>query len=358
MPKRRANIYKRKDGRWEARYVSSVGIDGKKKYTSVYASTYREVKEKQAEGMKSASAPTKRNGSLTIEDVMMMWLATTVNSVKETTYQKYERTIRNHIINELGKIQLDSISGQIIDQYAFKKLHEEKLASKTVNDILMILGLGLTYAEEEYGYSKPKIRRVKEEKKEMRVLSTQEQEILERYLLHELDLYKLGVIVTLYSGLRIGEVCALHWDDIRDGRMYISKSVQRVKKGTTTTIVVTSPKTMASKRVIPIPASICQIIEPFRSEGPMLKTSTGKPVEPRLLQMKFQRYIAESNIGKANFHALRHTFATRCIEAGFDIKTLSEILGHTDVKTTLNRYVHSSFELKRNNMDKLRLTIV
>lgn len=356
MPRRGTNIYKRKDGRWEARYVVSIGLDGKKKYASVYAATYREVKAKQLEYMSNCRPHPNAGLNSKLEDVMWVWLASTVNTVKPSTFQKYESVIRNHIANGLGNLQLQYISSQTIDQFAAEKLQgPRKLSPKTVNDILTIIGLGMSFAEQEFGYIKPKIRRVKEERKEMRVLSCSEQMILEKYLLSDLDLYKLGIIVTLYSGLRIGELCALHWDDVRDGRIYVSKSYRRIKSGSATILEVTSPKTAASVRVIPIPSSVQSIIEPFRSAGPILTTRNGKQVEPRLMQAKFHKYLSESGIDNANYHSLRHTFATRCIEAGFDVKTLSEILGHTDVKTTLNRYVHSSYELKQSNMEKLKI---
>ena len=359
MPRRGTNIYKRKDGRWEARYVVSSSLDGKKKYASVYAATYREAKAKQLECINlQCSCPTaKANPKL--EDVMWAWLASTVNTVKPSTFQKYESVIRNHIVNGLGNLHLRYLTSQTIDQFAASKLQgENKLSPKTVNDILSIIGMVFSFAEQEFGYTKPKIRRVKEEHKEIRVLSLEEQRKLEKYLLSDLNLYKLGIIVTLYSGLRIGELCALHWDDVRDGRIYVSKSYRRIKSGSSTVLEVTSPKTTASVRVIPIPSSIQSIIEPFRSAGPILKTRSGKQVEPRLMQAKFHKYLSESGVDNANYHSLRHTFATRCIEAGFDVKTLSEILGHTDVKTTLNRYVHSSYELKQNNMEKLKIVVL
>lgn len=357
MPKRGTNIYKRKDGRWEARYVSSIGLDGKKKYSSVYAPTYREAKAKQIECMNNVHICSTAGINSSLEEIMWAWLSSTVNSVKASTFQKYESVIRNHISNGLGNLQLRLVSSQVIDQYTHEKLQgSDKLSPKTVNDILTIIGMAMSFAEQEYGYVKPKIRRVKEERKEMRVLSCDEQMILEKHLLCDLDLYKLGVIITLYSGLRVGELCALHWDDIKDDRIYVSKSYRRIKSGSSTVLEVTTPKTAASVREIPLPSTLCNVVEPYRSVGPVLKTRSGKQVEPRLMQAKFYKYLSESGIKKANFHALRHTFATRCIEAGFDVKTLSEILGHTDVKTTLNRYVHSSYELKRSNMEKLKLT--
>lgn len=358
MPKRGTNIYKRKDGRWEARYVVAVGIDGKKKYASVYAATYRDARDKQLQCMQNIHIPQNVGVNATLEEIMWTWLATTVNTVKPSTFQKYESVIRNHISIGLGQVQLKFITSQLIDQYTHEKLQgENALSPKTVNDILTIIGLAMSFAEQEYGYKKPRIRRVKEERKEMRVLSLDEQKVLEKHLLCDTDLYKLGVIIALYSGLRVGELCALHWEDIKDDRICVNKSYRRIKAGSSTVLEVSTPKTAASVRIIPIPSSVRCIVESFRSSGPVLKTRTGKQVEPRLMQLKFRKYISECSMEKANFHALRHTFATRCIEAGFDVKTLSEILGHTDVKTTLNRYVHSSYELKQSNMEKLKISV-
>lgn len=358
MPRRGTNIYKRKDGRWEARYVVSVGIDGKKKYASVYAPTYREAKDKQHQCMQNLHVSSGNGMNSTLEEIMWEWLSTTVNSVKRTTYQKYESLIRNHISSGLGNIQLKFISSQMIDQFAYEKMQGESgLSPKSVNDILAIIGSAMTFAEQEYGFHKPKIRRVKEQRKEMRVLSIDEQRVLVNYLLQDKDLYKLGILLALYTGLRVGELCALHWDDIKTDRIYVNKSYQRIKEGSSTMLMESSPKTPASVRVIPLPSSVQLMVEPFRTTGPVLKTRTGQQVEPRLIQMKFRKIISDCGIEGATFHTLRHTFATRCVEAGFDVKTLSEILGHTDVKTTLNRYVHSSYELKQSSMEKLKITV-
>lgn len=257
MSKRGTNIYKRKDGRWEARYVASIGLDGKKKYSSVYAPTYQEAKSKQLDRLKNIHLNLKSGSNPSLEEIMWIWLSTNANSVKQSTFQKYESVIRNHIAGEISRLQVQYISSQIINQYAYDKLRGERnLSPKTINDILTIISMGLSFAEQEYGYTKPKIRRVKEDHKEMRVLSRNEQAILEKYLLQDLDLYKLGVIITLYSGLRIGELCALHWEDVVDVRITATKSYRRIKKGSSTVLELTTPKTNASIRVIPVPTSI------------------------------------------------------------------------------------------------------
>lgn len=355
MPKRGNNIYKRKDGRWEARYVQSIQPDGTKKYASVYAHTYREAKQRQLHCMQHIHLHTPNTPNLSLEELMWNWLGSISNQVKPSTYLKYESMIRNHLIAGIGQMPAQSVSGSMIDQLADEKLHgPSPLSPKSINDLLVILGMAFTYANAEYGIVKPTIRRVKEATREMRVLSRQEQQILEAYLLQNMDCYKLGVLLALYSGLRIGELCALQWDDIRDGNIFVNKSLHRIRKGDVTQVEFSSPKTASSNRIIPLPGFLISILEERRSSGSVLQTPGGKTVEPRLMQHHFARYISACQLDKTNFHALRHTFATRCVEAGFDVKTLSEILGHTDVKTTLNRYVHSSHEQKKRNMEKLQ----
>lgn len=229
------------------------------------------------------------------------------------------------------------------------------LSAKTINDIIIVIGLSLSYAEEVYGIKKPKLQRVKEPKKVMRVLSLQEQKQLEQYLYHDMNLYHFGVLLALYTGIRIGELCALQWDDIRTDCIIISKTMHRIQDNDHTIIEITEPKTPSSVRTLPIPEFLKNIIDGYRrSCGYVLVNRNGNWVEPRLMQLTFKKIIEDCDLPKTNFHALRHTFATRCIEAGFDVKSLSEILGHADVKTTLNKYVHSSFEFKKENMKRLK----
>ena len=130
--------------------------------------------------------------------------------------------------------------------------------------------------------------------------------------------------------------------------------MQRIKENNRTIIEINEPKTKNSIRTIPIPLFLRPLVEEYRSAGTVLKNRNGRAVEPRLMQVTFEKYISDCGLSKTNFHALRHTFATRCVEAGFDIKTLSEILGHSDVKTTLNKYVHSSIKQKQKNMELLK----
>lgn len=352
MSRKGTNIYKRKDGRWEARYVKSIEADGSKKYGYVYGSSYHEARDKQLHLMQNICLPAKQT-YITLSELMQEWLASITLTIKKSTYQKYESLIRNHITAEsIGKIQVRFLTAKSINDLAARKL--EMLSAKSVNDILVIVNSALSYAEEIYNIPKIKFRYIKEPAKEMRVLSAFEQQKLEAYLRRDMDIFKFGVLLALYTGIRVGELCALQWDDVKRNEIVISKTLHRIKGNERTVLEVTEPKTRTSKRVIPLPTFFIPTVEQFRSRGAVLRTQSIKVSEPRLMQHKFEKYIKECGLPKTNFHALRHTFATRCVEAGFDIKSLSEILGHTDVKTTLNKYVHSSYELKQRNMELLR----
>lgn len=357
MPRRGENIYKRKDGRWEARYVKEITADGKKKYGSVYASSYKEVKAKQ---QLCILQPTENHNPIriTVTELIAEWLSSMKNQVKPCTYQKYECVCRNHIISDLGTIAVRYISRFTIMSFT-ERLLEKNLSSKTVNDILIVLGLALKYAQESYSITVPKINYVKEHQREMRVFSVQEQQIITEYLLKQIDIHKFGVLLTLYTGMRIGELCALRWDDITDEYIVINKTMMRIKNEQgKTEVKIGSPKSESSNRIIPTPKCLLPMINQFRSDGYVLSSDNLKYTEPRLMQIKFGQMVVACNVEKTNFHTLRHTFATRCIEAGVDVKTLSELLGHADVKTTLNRYVHSSFGLKQKSMEQLEMSLI
>ncbi len=364
MPRRGECIYKRKDGRWEARYVREIGVDGRKKYASVYAESYRAVKEKQQQHIAQKCKNVSTNASLCISDVITLWLNHIKHNVKLSTYRKYEGLFENHIKPLMGNMPLKSVSRTTIERFSHAlKANGRKgggsLSVKTVNDILIILSLAFDYAEEEFDVILPRITSLREEKKEARVLSNEEHKKLTEYLLTDMDEYKFGVLLALNTGLRIGELCALKWEDVTESYLIVDKTMQRLKGDYgKTEIIIDSPKSNSSKRIIPLPKFIARFAECFRKEsGYVISTARTPYCEPRTVQQRFREITEETGLIGVTFHTLRHTFATRCIEAGFDVKTLSEILGHSDVKTTLNRYVHSSFELKQHNMEKLSIPV-
>jgi integrase len=203
----------------------------------------------------------------------------------------------------------------------------------------------------------------KERPSKMRVLSDDEQAILEKFLCTDMDESKLGIFVCLYTGIRIGEVCSMLWSDfsLEKGVLNVSRTMQRIQNLETessekTKVVTTDPKSDFSVRTIPLPDCLLEKLKQFNPalQGTYLLTGeAGRFIEPRTYQYRFKSYLLKCGITDANFHALRHTFSTRCVALGFDLKSLSEILGHANVNITLNRYVHPTLEMKRSNMNKL-----
>lgn len=372
MSKKGENIYKRKDGRWEGRYIRFYDENEKAKYGYVYAKTYNEVKQKLFEKKSMvANQPNIVSQKFIIyNEVLDAWLQSTRINTKESTYARYTHLIDTHIRPILGKYQLSKISTQMVEGFIENQLtkgrldNKGSLSPKTVTDILTIVKSTMEYGKYKNLNVICNLSKlaVKKKDKEMRVLCQQEQEALVKVLLHEMDLYKFGVLLSLSTGIRVGELCALQWEDlsISNSTLKIRKTMQRIQEtnvsaSTKTKVIITEPKSQCSIRDIPLPSYITDIAQQFVNHPKtfILSGEKNKYVEPRTMQNRFKTYVKESGIEAANFHALRHTFATRCVEVGFELKSLSEVLGHANVNITLNRYVHSSFDLKHSNMNKL-----
>lgn len=372
MSRKGENIYKRKDGRWEGRFIKKYNLEGKAKYGYVYAKSYREVKSKLEVAKINNLQLCDDNDNLLYCDLLDKWLSNKKREVKYSSYIRYKNTIENHIKPKLGTLKVNDISSDIIQEYLKVKSENGRLdksgglSNKSLSDILVIIKETLKFGN-VYNTSINNLRTtISHNHKAMRVLNESEQTRLTTTLLNDTDVYKMGVLICLYTGIRIGELCALKWSDIslESKVLNINKTLQRLpntnlEADTKTSLFVSEPKSNSGNRIIPIPEFLYNIILPFKRQDDINVISTEqKPVvEPRTMQNYFKKYLTESNISDANFHSLRHTFATRCIEVGFDIKTLSEILGHSSVKITLDRYVHSSLNLKKLNMQKLKFAI-
>ena len=284
------------------------------------------------------------------------WLFFNKNSLKKSTIQTYGYLFEKHILNsELRYYSLTELNAEDIIAYS-DNLLKKRLSPKTINCVLQLIHSIFSYAKNTYGVEPPRIRYVKDCVKETRVLSSAEQSRLEIYARKDSDIFNFGILFALYTGVRIGELCAITWDDIHDGNIRINKTMRRLNNSAGKSVVMLDkPKTKSSYRTIPLPDFLNKDVELRRGRDFefLLSDEKYKKIEPRLMQKHFKTVCAELGLDAVTFHTLRHTFATRCIECGFDPKTLSEILGHADVKTTLNRYVHSSLELKRNSMNLL-----
>ncbi len=371
MPRKGLNIYKRKDGRWEGRYVKERTPSGKLRYGYIYGQSYGEVR-KLLLSIETKKAPEENPAKgVVFNGILDLWLQSKRPRTKESTFSCYYRHVENHIRPILGTLPLADLNALQIEQFICYLLREGRtdgnggLAPKTVSDILSIVKEAMEYAQ-HMGYRihcPTSHLSPKQHDREMRVLSVEEQRCLEKVLLSDIDRSKFGVLISLYTGLRIGELCALKWNciDVQHDVLWVRKTLQRIQAiqcaEAKTKVVITEPKSDCSHRCIPLPAYISRIAQTFIAapEAFVLTGNAEKFLEPRTLQYRFSRYIKQSGIATANYHSLRHTFATRCVESGFDVKTLSEILGHSSVSITLNRYVHSSLALKRENMNKLPL---
>lgn len=377
MPKKGENIYKRKDGRWEGRYIRTRTADGKAVYGSVYASTYREAKAKLIAAVASNSpvqAEPAHSSQTDYSDqfgsVATQWLEDIRSQVKESTYNKYRNLLESYILPEIGHMLLCGISQETIKSHCDGLLlrggqGKNGLSAKTVSDVLSVIRSVLRFAVKmgkPISFDVQSIR-IKQSAAEMRVLSRSEQDRLCQYLSSDLNPANIGILVCLFTGIRIGEVCALQWEDISlsDQTIHVHQTMQRVQNkqeaetATKTRVIITAPKSACSIRTIPIPDMLAEYIIQHKTSatGYFLTNSCLQYMEPRVLQMRFKQALKKCSVESANYHSLRHTFATRCIELGFDVKSLSEILGHASVNITMNRYVHPSMDLKRENMQRL-----
>lgn len=368
MSKRGENIFKRKDGRWEAR-VPENRIDGKKVYKSIYGRNYTEVKRKREDYYRSASRKKPQEfRAATFSDIADRWLVSVKGTVKESSFTRYFRNVHSYLNPAVGAVGLSEISVDCVCELKDELLESggkrgEGLSEKTVSDLLSTLKMVLIYAGEQ-GYpvmNAELIRNPKKKKREVSVIPGGVISRLEEVLISSDDRISLGILLTLHTGIRNGELCGLRWSDFdfNSGTISICRTVERIKDLSPlaerrTKVVITEPKTESSRREIPLPKTLCGYLRSRRgADDEYLLTGTDKPSEPHTLYIRYERFLRRNGFESYTFHAIRHTFATRGIASGFDAKSLSEILGHSDVTTTLRCYVHPSMEEKRSQMETL-----
>ncbi len=311
---------------------------------------------------------------ITINDVSIEWLNMKKLTVKQSTFSTYYCIVKRQIIPELGEIPLEKLNSSMINDFTSRKMrsdgedNKKGLGNKTVRDINVVLKSIIKYAEREYQMcnlaENTVVPRLKKEKIE--TLTDDEVKTLFNYLWeYRTDPRCAGILLCMYSGMRLGEICALRWKDIdlSNRLIYVRQTLQRIaipdeNSIRKTRIVIDEPKTASSIRTIPISRQIYRCIKNIRGkadESCFFLTNTDRFVEPRNYQYFFKRVLQNNGIRSVNFHILRHTFATQCVAVGMDVKTLSEILGHANISITLNYYVHSSIEMKRKQIDLLKL---
>lgn len=298
------------------------------------------------------------------------------NSVKPSTAATFYDLIFRHIIPDLGEYHLSELNLFLLQSFFNQKYENGRLDRKgglsyqTISSIHTVLNSALQYAQSNGILARNccvDVRLPKREWKKVRVFTRNEQKKIENAALQSKNPNSIGIILCLYTGIRIGELCALHIEDVDTSNrmLHVQRTLERIKcleeNGPRTMLYEGRPKSHSSIRDIPLPGflveSLCNYINQYRNnavmDAPFISGKNGNAIEPRVYQKYFQTILNKAKVENANFHCLRHTFATRALEAGVDPKTLSELLGHSNASITMNIYAHSLYEHKFEAMERL-----
>ena len=303
-----------------------------------------------------------------LKEWLSVWLEKyTKHTVKLRTYDRYKYIIEKHINPKLGDYDLDDLNGEIFQDFVLSELENGnlntngKLANNSVIGIVNVLKGSMALAKSLDKVQRDEIKKIKlpsPTEKPVTAFEKHEQEKIEKYCLTSNKSNYIGIVICLYTGIRLGELLALTWEDIdfQTGIMSITKTSYRIKENGVPRIVIDNPKTKNSSRVIPLPKALLDILKKIKKTSNskyVISTRTGGIVGTRAYQRTYERILSKIRVGYKNFHSLRHTFATRAIEMGMDVKTLSEILGHKNPVVTLTRYTHSMMSYKTDMMNKM-----
>ena len=300
---------------------------------------------------------------LTFSQVSSLWKADKRMYVKASSYAAYLQHLNKHLLPVFGSST--GITANMAQDYANRMLGLG-LALKTVKDSVLVLKMIYRYGERMGVWPHLDFRihypTSAEENKRLPVLTVSQQQRLIRHLRDNFSFRNLGLLICLHSGLRIGEICGLQWKDVdvAAGEIHVRKTVSRIwisdGEERSYTLSIGSPKTSASVRDIPITRALADILRPLRKvvnpEFYVVSNAAG-PLEPRYYRDYFRKVLDNLSIPSIRFHALRHSFATRCIESKCDYKTVSVILGHASITTTLDLYVHPGYKEKKRVIDKM-----
>lgn len=365
MARRGENVYKRKDGRWEGRILIDKG-----KYQYLYGQSYKNVKDKMKDYQRGAKLRSEQESQRHETAVWMLenWLGGDLcQQVKPSTYETYYRCMHKYALPFFTIDGNSRMTKESVKRFAETIRENDQLAESTKRKILTIFRIALKDILKEvpdHTSIMEAVRLPKSESREIQVFSVKEQKVLEAAAFRCEDKRALGVILCFYTGIRLGELCALRWSDIDTdaGMLSVMRTVCRTKSfepenAKKTELVVGTPKSRKSARKIPLPTFLMDIVLTSRQfipsdENAYILSCKSTPVDPRSYQKLFQRILEDAQLPERKFHTIRHTFATRALELGIDIKTVSEILGHSNVSTTLNIYAHSLMEHKKAAIEK------
>jgi integrase len=358
MARRQRNIYKRKNGSYEARFIKERCPEGKAVYASVYAKTYSEVKKKLE--LKKASACINQSTSSGTRQKVVCILEKHLEDrrllIKPSTYWLYQGYLENHVKPFFSNLRCGRLNRETVQTFVTAK-HENGLAATTIQSVFFFIKNGLANV---VGKSIFEICLPKRDNAGVDVLTMDEQNRLDAAAGKSDDINKVGITLSLYTGIRVGELCGLMWQDIDfdEKQMHIRRTLQRIKSGngkSKTALAFQTPKSGSSMRSIPLPEFLIFILREHRvkSTGKYVLCLKGNVVEPRVMQYRFKRLLEAAGIRERPFHITRHCFSVRALENCMDIKTLSEILGHASPVITLKKYAHVLDEHKRKSMERM-----
>lgn len=298
----------------------------------------------------------------TIKEISILWKEEKKQYVKQSTFSAYILILENHIYPAFGN--MCELEEKSVQEFTLQKLNSG-LSQKTIKDILIVLKMIMKYGV-KHGFLEYKEWDIKfpteRENQNLEVLSITNQKKIMTFIQEHFTFKNLGIYICLSTGLRIGEVCALTWDDINidTGTISVKKTIERIYivdgEYKHTELIINTPKTKNSIREIPMTKELINFLKPLKkivNESYYILTNEEKPTEPRTYRNYYKKLIKNLNIPELKFHGLRHSFATRCIESNCDYKTVSVILGHSNISTTLNLYVHPNMEQKKKCIDKM-----
>ena len=283
---------------------------------------------------------------------VIKWLNEKKSYVKESTYANYSYIVYNYIIPYVGNYDVKKLNKKVF-QDLILNLHEKSLSNKTIKDIIMVIKISLRKVFEENKIKSFSLKLVYPKEKNiktMNVLSKNEQHILMEYIIKNISDKNVGFLLSLLCGLRIGEVCALKWEniDLENKIIHITKTIQRIyiKENNTilSKVVITNPKTIKSNRDIPINDFMYEkLINLRKNNNVFVLSGNAQYIEPRTYRNYFTKILKSLNLRHFKYHALRHTFASNLISLKIDYKTVSELLGHSNISLTLNANASFSF---------------
>lgn len=298
----------------------------------------------------------------TIKEISIMWKEDKRKYVKSSTYSAYALILENHILPMFGD-KYELLENEV-QEFVLQKL-QQGLSAKSVKDVLIVLKMVMKFgvklgilSHQDWCIKFP----TPQENKQLNVLNIANHKAILQYISNHFTFRNLGIYICLTTGMRIGEICALTWDDVDivNGVICIRKTIERIYildgEKRHTEIIIGTPKTQNSIRDIPMNKELLKMLRPLKRivNGKFyVLTNEEKPTEPRTYRNYYKRMMEQLNIPPLKFHGLRHSFATRCIESNCDYKTVSVILGHSDITTTLNLYVHPNMEQKKRCIDKV-----